>query len=152
MLVLQTPAAFADHIGEQLGPTAWRSLGQDEVNSFADLSGDDQWIHVDAERAARERPDGRTIVHGLFVLSLIPAWQRELFHIERRGAGLNYGYDRVRFTAPVPVGAPIRLMQTVAEICPHRHGTRISLTSTIEVDTPGQTALVADCIILISEP
>lgn len=149
MLVLETPAAFRDAIGVSLGPTDWRRISQSEINAFADLTGDDHWIHVDVARAGRELPGGRTISHGLYVLSLIPMWQRSLFRIEKRGAGLSYGYDRVRFTAPVPVEAPIRLCQTVRDAVPHKAGTRISLTSTVEVEEPGKTAIVADAILLI---
>lgn len=149
MLVLETPAAFRDAIGASLGPTDWRRISQAEINAFADLTGDDHWIHVDVARAGSELPEGRTIAHGLYVLSLIPMWQRSLFRIEKRGAGLSYGYDRVRFTAPVPVEAPIRLSQTVRDAAPHKAGTRISLTSTIEVEEPGKTAIVADVILLI---
>lgn len=152
MLVLETPAAFRGHLGARLGPTDWRSVSQAEITAFADLTGDDHWIHVDVERAARERPGGRTIVHGLYALSLIPAWQRALFRIERRGAGLSYGYDRVRFTAPIPVEAPIRLSQTVRDAVPHKTGTRISLTSTIEVGEPGATAIFAEVILLVGSP
>ena len=149
MLILTTPAAFHDHVGARLGPTQWRAIPQSEIVAFASLTGDDHWIHVDTERAAREAPGGRTIVHGLSVLSLIPAWQRSLFRIERRGAGLSYGYDRVRFIAPIMVDAPIRLFQTVSAAEAHRMGTRVSLTSTIEVDAPGTTAIVAEAILVI---
>lgn len=150
MLVLQTPAQFHNHIGVRLGPTEWRAVSQSEINAFADLTGDDHWIHVDVERAAREATDGRTIAHGLYVLSLIPKWQRALFRIARRGAGLSYGYDRVRFTAPIPVDAPIRLIQTVTDATPHRLGTRVCLTSAVEVGGPDQIAIVADAILVIS--
>ena len=150
MLVLQTPAAFHDHVGAILGPTGWRSIPQARINAFAEMTGDDHWIHVDVERAAREAPGGRTIAHGLHVLSLIPEWQRALFRIERRGAGLSYGYDRVRFVAPIPVDTPIRLVQKVTAAVPHRLGTRVSLTSTIELETPGTTAIVAEAILLIA--
>jgi acyl dehydratase len=149
VLILQTPAAFKDHLGAQLGPTDWRRVSQAEINAFADHTGDDHWIHVDAERAAREAPGGRTIVHGLYVMSLIPAWQRSLFRIERRGAGLSYGYDRVRFVVPIMVDAQIRLHQTVKAAEPHKMGVRVSLTSTVEVDAVGKTAIVADAILLI---
>ncbi|MFK7874815.1 MAG: MaoC/PaaZ C-terminal domain-containing protein [Paracoccaceae bacterium] len=152
MLVLETPAAFQGHVGAKLGPTDWRDVSQAEITAFADMTGDDHWIHVDVERAARERPGGRTIVHGLYVLSLIPAWQRALFRIERRGAGLSYGYDRVRFTAPIPVETPIRLSQTVRDVVPHKAGTRICLTSTIEVGEVGVMAICADVILLIGLP
>lgn len=150
MLVLQTPACFEAHLGARLGPTGWRAIGQGEIGAFAALTGDDHWIHVDVARAAREAPDGRTIVHGLHVLSLIPEWQRGLFRIETRGAGLSYGYDRVRFTAPIAVDTPIRLIQTVTGAAPHRLGTRVCLSSTIEAGEAGRTAILADAILLIS--
>ena len=152
MLLLPTPAAFADHVGASLGPTAWRTVTQAEITAFAQLTGDDHWIHVDAERAARELPGGRTMAHGLYVLSLIPAWQRQLFGYERRGAGLSYGYDRVRFTAPIHVDAPIRLGQTIGAVAPQGNGTRVSLTSTIEIEEPGRIAIVAEAILLIGNP
>lgn len=152
MLLLQTPAGFADHVGASIGPTDWRTVTQSDITAFAHLTGDDHWIHVDAERAARELPGGSTIAHGLYVLSLIPAWQRQLFRIERRGAGLSYGYDRVRFIAPIPADAPIRLGQTIGAVVPHSHGTRVSLTSAIEVAEPGRLAIVADAILVIGNP
>jgi acyl dehydratase len=149
MLILPTPAGFQDHVGATLGPTDWRRISQSEITTFAEVTGDDHWIHVDVERVARESPGGRTIAHGLYALSLVPRWQRSLFRIERRGAGLSYGYDRVRFVAPIPVDTPIRLIQTVTAVAPHRLGTRVLLTSTIEIETPGTTAIVADTILLI---
>lgn len=152
MLALQTPAEFETHVGARLGPSGWRSVSQEEITSFAELTGDDHWIHVDVERVARERPGGRTIAHGLYVLSLIPAWQRDLFQIERRGAGLSYGYDRVRFIAPVPVDTPIRLIQTVRDVKPHKLGTMVGLTSVIEIEEPGRTAISAEGILIIGAP
>lgn len=149
MLLLNTPTEFEQHIGKRLGPTAWRTVTQAQISAYATLTGDDHWIHVDEERARRERPGGQTIAHGLYILSLIPAWQRDLFRIERRGAGLSYGYERVRFTAPVPVDTPIRLVQTVADMQPHRQGVKVFLTSTIEIEKADNTALVAEGILLI---
>lgn len=149
MLILDTPADFAEHVGDRLGPTQWRTVTQAQISAYAELTGDDHWIHVDVERAARERPGGLTITHGLYVLSLIPAWQRDLFQIEQRGAGLSYGYERVRFTAPIPVDTPIRLIQTVADVKPHSQGVKVFLTSTVEVGKADSTALVAEGILLI---
>src|SRR4051812_31429473 len=88
--------------GRALGATPWNTITQATIGAFAEVTGDDHWIHVDAGRAAREMPGGRTIAHGLLLLSLIPALQRQIFHIRRRGHGLNYGYDRVRFVRPSP--------------------------------------------------
>lgn len=151
MLTLQTPAEFADHLGTILGPTGWRTITQDEITAFASLTGDDHWIHLDETRAASELPDGRTIAHGLYILSLIPKLQRQLFKVERRGAGLFYGYDRVRFIAPVPVGSRIRLRQTVTSAEPHKLGTKIGLRSEIDVEETGKTVIAADGILLISD-
>ena len=151
MLRLDQPSAFRDHVGAVLGPTDWQVITQAQIDGFAAATGDDHWIHVDTERAARERPDGRTIAHGLYLLSLIPRWQRALFGFARRGVGLNYGYDKVRFIRPVPVGARIRLAQTVRDAQPHALGTRVCIDSTIEADTPGQVALIAHGILVLGD-
>lgn len=150
MIVVETPLDMAAHRGQSLGVTGWTEITQAQITAFADLSGDDHWIHVDTARAAREQPGGRTIAHGLFVLSLIPKLQRQLFRIEARGAGLTYGYDRVRFTAPVPVGARIRLRQQVGEVTPAGRGARIALQSVIEIEDQTKPALIADGILLIA--
>ena len=98
-LLLQTPADFLDHVGKKLGTSGWFTIEQHHIDDFARVTGDDFWIHVDVERARREMPQGKTIAHGLFTLSLVPRLQREIFRVERRGKGLNYGSDRVRYTA-----------------------------------------------------
>lgn len=85
MLVLQTPAGFEEHIGATLGPTDWRVVRQAEIDAFADLTGDDRGNHVEVARWAREAPDGRTIIHGLYVLSLFPAWHAHLPVTDDRG-------------------------------------------------------------------
>jgi acyl dehydratase len=95
-------------VGQRVGPTEWRTIDQDLIDAFADVSGDHQWIHVDPERAARESPYGKTIAHGNLTLSLIDGFRGAL--IEQRGVrmGINYGWDRVRFPAPVPSGSRVR--------------------------------------------
>ena len=91
--------------GDTYGPTAWRRVTQDDIDAFAAISGDHQWIHVDAERAARESPFGTTIAHGTLTLALIDGFRDELVPVTAGAAlGVNLGYDRVRFPAPVPVG------------------------------------------------
>ncbi|GGF77721.1 Acyl dehydratase [Mameliella alba] len=150
MLILQTPMDFTDHQGASLGATDWVEITQDKLDAFAELTGDDHWIHVDTERAASEQPDGRTIAHGLFLLALAPRLQRQLFRIERRGAGLNYGYEKVRFTAPVPCGAFVRLRQEVIAAEPRDGGVRVELKSTFEIQGQDRPALVAHGILLIA--
>lgn len=148
-LVVEQAADLARHIGQPLGCSAWTVVDQAQVDAFAALTGDDHWIHVDRERAAREMPQGRTIVHGFLVLSLIPALQRSIYTVRQRGRGLNYGCNRVRFTAPVPVGARLRLRQTLLD-CQRLDGaTRLSFESTIELEGQERPAVVAETLLQI---
>lgn len=148
-LALEHAADFAAHAGSPLGPSDWVTLDQAKIDGFAALTGDDHWIHVDAERASRELPQGRTIAHGFLVLSLIPFLQRSVYTIRQRGKGLNYGCNRVRFTAPVPVGSRVRLHQSVKECVRLEAATRITFESTIEIEGQERPALVADTILQV---
>ena len=93
--------------GEELGHSAWHEITQEQVNAFADATGDHQWIHVDTERAAAG-PFGTTIAHGYLTVALLPVLMSEIFVIQNLTMGINHGLDRVRFPAPVPVGSMIR--------------------------------------------
>jgi acyl dehydratase len=95
-------------VGRTIGPTEWREVTQADIDDFARLSGDDQWIHVDVERAAKESPFGTTVAHGNLTLSLIDGMRRELLESTGFALGVNYGWNRVRFPAPVPAGACVR--------------------------------------------
>ena len=95
-------------VGETIGPSDWREVTQEMVDSFAELSGDDQWIHVDVERAKRESPFGGTVAHGNLTLSLIDGLRRDLLHSSGFKLGVNYGWNKVRFPAPVPTGSRVR--------------------------------------------
>src|SRR3989440_12753643 len=95
-------------IGQEVGPTDWREITQDDIDSFARLSGDDQWIHVDVERAKNESPFGTTVAHGNLTLSAIDGMRRELIESNGFKLGVNYGWNKVRFPAPVPAGAKLR--------------------------------------------
>jgi acyl dehydratase len=150
-LKLETPRSMVEHVGRNLGASEWLEIDQARIDAFAATTGDDHWIHVDVERARRELPDGKTIAHGLLTLSLVPKLQRSIWTIEKRGRGLNYGYNRVRFTGPVPVGARIRLQQTVKAAEPADGAVRIVFESTVEVEGAGRPALVAETIVLIYE-
>ncbi len=151
MLTVETAADLAAHAGQVMGHSEWRRITQDMIRDFADLTGDDHWIHVDVERAARDMPDGKTIAHGLMMVALIPRLQREIYSIRRRGRGLNYGYDRIRFTAPVPVDSNVRLIQTLVEAAPHKAGTRIVTEAEIAIEGAERPAVVARNILLIED-
>ncbi len=150
MSVTVTHAAdLAQYIGQALGSSDWISIDQSRIAAFAALTGDDHWIHVDVERAGREMPQGKTLVHGFLLLSLIPFLQRGIFSIEQRGKGLNYGCNRVRFTAPVTVGSRVRLKQSVKDCLRLEDAARIVFESTIEVEGQERPALVAETIVQI---
>ena len=103
-------------IGNPVGPSAWREVTQPMIDSFADLSGDDQWIHVDVERAARESPFGTTISHGNLPLSMVDGFRLALIESTGFKLGVNYGWNKVRFPAPVPAGSRIRAKVDVASV------------------------------------
>ena len=96
-----------DAEGEELGTSDWHEVTQDDVNTFADVTGDHQWIHVDVERA-KDTPFGGTIAHGYYTLSLVPKLAEQIVSYEGFAFGLNYGLDRVRFPAAMPVGGRVR--------------------------------------------
>ena len=108
------PNDLLDHVGEEIGVSDWVEIDQAKIDGFADATGDHQWIHVDPERAAREVPGGKTIAHGFLLLSMFPGLSDEFFSVEHNSYSLNYGLDRLRFTAMVPVGSRVRLRQSIA--------------------------------------
>ena len=145
-------------IGLELGVSDWVTLTQEQVNAFADLTGDHQYIHVDPARAA-QTPFGGTIVHGFFTLSLLPGLNQQTTGGPGLNLGgrmsINYGLNRVRYPAPVPVGTPIRLhtvLKEVEEINPGKgpdglpEAAQVTLTQTIEVQGQDKPAMVAETL------
>jgi len=104
------------YVGKTIGPSDWRTVTQGEVDAFARLTGDKQWIHVDVERAKRESPYGTTIAHGNLTLSMIDGFRDSLFTREGFELGVNYGWNKVRFPAPVPVGSRIRAKLEIVSV------------------------------------
>jgi acyl dehydratase len=134
-------------VGKRLGPTEWRTITQEQIDAFADVSGDHQWIHTDPERAARESPYGTTVAHGNLTLSLIDGFRGEL--IQHRGVrmGVNYGWDRVRFPAAVPAGSRIRARAELRSIDELGDGWWHVVTRfEIEVEGSEKPACVADSV------
>ncbi|XRQ14021.1 MaoC family dehydratase [Actinomadura welshii] len=127
--------------GGSLGPTRWLEVGQDRINTFADATGDHQWIHVDPERA-KEGPFGGPIAHGYLTLSLvIPLWT-ELLDVTGVATRVNYGLNKVRFPAPVPAGARIRMSGTLTEVTPVAGGLQLTPDLVVEVENGGKPACV----------
>ena len=151
MQTFNKAADLAACAGTLLGRSDWVTIDQARIDAFAELTGDRHWIHVDIERARREMPDGRTIAHGLLLLSLIPDLQQQIYAVQQRGAGLNYGYDKVRFVSQVQVDSRIRLALVLVDIEPHALGTRILTDATIEIEGRDKPALVARNILLLKD-
>lgn len=152
MLTVEHALDLRSYEGTDLGVSNWASLSQSDISDFSRLTGDDHWIHVDVERAKIEMPGGKTIAHGLLVLSFTPVLQRQIYRIKKRGRGLNYGYDRIRFVLPVPVDSRFRLRQGLVSAAPHARGTRLELDVTIELEGSERPAIAARNILLVEDP
>ncbi len=103
-------------IGQPIGPSDWVEVTQEDINKFAEISRDDQWIHVDVERAERESPFGTTVAHGNLTLSLIDGLRLKLISQEGVKMGINYGWNKVRFPAPVPAGSKVRATAEIQSV------------------------------------
>ena len=134
-------------IGQTVGPGDWREVTQDDVNSFAELSGDDQWIHVDVERAKSESPFGTTIAHGNLTLSMIDGFRLELIKSEGFKLGVNYGWDKVRFPAPVPIPSRLRASAEVVSVDDKGGGWwQVTTRFTVEIEGGEKPVCVADSV------
>jgi|SRR5258706_4699664 acyl dehydratase len=148
MVELDTLADYARFLGHTFEPGEWVVIDQKMIDDFADATWDRNWYHVDVERARRELPEGRTIAHGLLTLSLVPALAAKIVSIKRHGRALNYGFDRVRYPAPVPVDSRIRLHMRVLSVEQAKGGTLIRKGYTMELEGEGKPALVTDMLTL----
>lgn len=126
--------------------SGWRTVTQEDVNLFARATGDHQWIHVDVERARRESPFGTTIAHGYFSLSLVPVLLFEMLEVTGAAAVLNYGTNKVRFPAPVPVGSRVRGVFTIAGVEPVAGGVQVTLSTVIEIEGGSKPAMAAEIL------
>jgi acyl dehydratase len=133
-------------VGSTLGPSDWITVDQAQIDGFADATGDHQWIHVDPQRAA-DGPFGTTIAHGFLTLSLVPVLLQSLYRIESVKMAVNYGLNRVRFPAPVPVGARLRASAEVSEVEEVQGGVQIVMNTTIEREGGEKPVCVAETVV-----
>jgi len=134
-------------VGQTIGPSEWREVTQEDIDLFAKLSGDDQWIHVDIERAKEESPFGTTIAHGNLTLSLIDGLRLSLIESTGFKLGVNYGWNKVRFPAPVPAGARVRATAEVVELDEVKDGWfQVVTRFTLEVEGNDKPCCVADSV------
>jgi acyl dehydratase len=132
-------------VGEDLGHSDWLEVTQDRVNQFADATGDHQWIHVDPERA-KSGPFGGPIAHGYLTLSLTPLLIRDILQVEGVQMAVNYGLNKLRFPAPVPVGSKLRLGGTLAGVEDVAGGVQATLDLTFEVEGSAKPSCVAQIL------
>ncbi|MFC5951318.1 MaoC family dehydratase [Pseudonocardia lutea] len=144
------PDLLAVEPGTELGHSSWRVVEQPRIDTFADATDDHQWIHVDRERAAAG-PYGATIAHGMLTLSLVPIMIGEVATVPSASFGLNYGFDKVRFTAPVPAGSRVRAAVSMVGAEAIRGGAKVTFRAVVELAGSERPACIADMIIVWME-
>ena len=143
--IFDTPHALIGQEGQQLGPTDWLEIDQARVDGFAAVTGDHQWIHVEVERA-RQGPFGGTIAHGYLTMSLVNAFLPELIEVRGFAHAVNVGLDRLRFLAPVKVGARIRAVGEIVGVEEVKGGIQSVVRVTIQIEDGDKPACVVDTI------
>jgi acyl dehydratase len=147
MRTFESVADLAAATGETIGQSDWVTITQEDVNLFADATGDHQWIHVDPERAA-SGPFGKTIAHGYMTLSLLPRLHHEMYTVNGIKLAINYGLNKVRFPAPVPVGSKVRATSSLVGVEDVGGGAVQAIVSTtVEIDGAPKPACVAESIV-----
>ena len=141
--------AFRAAAGEELGTSDWITVTQDQINLFADATGDHQWIHVDPERAATG-PFGTTVAHGYLTLSLLPVMQQSIYQIEGLTLGVNYGANKIRFPSPVPVDSRLRATATLREVSDISIGTQAVISFVVKLEGGEKPACIADVVYVMA--
>jgi acyl dehydratase len=135
-------------VGDHLGHSGWHEITQEQVNRFAEATGDHQWIHVDPERAA-DGAFGGTIAHGFLTLALVPMLTAEVYAVAGVSMGVNYGTEKVRFPAPVPVGSRVRGGVELTGVRPSSLGYQVATRITVELECGGKPACVVESLALV---
>ena len=134
--------------GEELGVSDWHKITQADIDAFADVTGDHQWIHVDPERA-KDTPFGGTIAHGYFTLSLAPRFTEQVLKMDGFAMAINYGLNKVRFPAPVPVDSQVRMRARLAELSEISGGAQMIMELTFEREGGEKPVCVAESVVRV---
>lgn len=132
-------------VGQELGVSDWMTITQEQINKFADATGDHQWIHIDPERA-KAGPFGTTIAHGFLTLSLLPEMTAKAFRVTETRMGVNYGLNKVRFPSPVPAGSKVRGRFKLIEYIPLEGGAQMTVECTMEREGSDKPVCVAESL------
>jgi acyl dehydratase len=148
MNTLESVEDLAARTGEVLGTSDWMTITQEQINTFAAATGDDQWIHVDPEKAA-SGPFGTTIAHGLMTLALVPGLTREMWQINGVKMILNYGVNKVRYPAPVRAGSRVRVHVSLVGVEPVADGGawQATISATVEIEGGAKPAVVSEIVV-----
>jgi acyl dehydratase len=144
MTTTTTMAEIPGLVGQELGSSDWFEVTQDRVDTFADATGDHQWIHVDVERAKAESPFGGPVAHGYLTLSLLVPLFAEVLVVTDTAMGVNYGLDRVRFPSPVPVGSRVRLTATLKDVREFAGGLQLTFSAVVEREGGDKPVCIAE--------
>ena len=144
MTTTTTMAEVPGLVGSELGSSDWHEVTQEHVNEFAEATGDHQWIHVDVERAKAESPFGGPIAHGYLTLSLLAPLSEQVLRVTDTVMGVNYGLNKVRFPAPVPVGAKVRLTATLKDVEEVAGGLQVTIAGVIEAEGGSKPVCIAE--------
>ena len=150
MRILENIEELKTLVGQEIGISEWTTISQDRINKFADATGDHQWIHIDVERAKNELPGGTTIAHGFLTLSLLPKLAQEIYKVKGLRHSLNYGSDRIRFTAPVPAESRVRgryKLKSTEDV--KNNGVKIIGEMTIEIEGRDRPACIVESISIV---
>ena len=138
---------LATYAGREIGVSDWLLVSQEQINTFADATGDHQWIHIDVARAAAETPFKSTIAHGFLTLSLLSTLVRSTVAVDGLRMAINYGLNRVRFVSPVPAGSRVRARVTMASVTDVDGGVQVAWAITIEREHGDKPCLVAEWLV-----
>ena len=150
MVIIESPSEIENFIDKPLTPSEWYHVTQERINDFADATSDHQWIHIDEERAKKEMPEGKTIAHGYFMVSLLPKLASQNAQIQNSSRTLNYGSDKVRFINMVKAGSHVRLNRTIISCDKMNNGGfRVVNKCELEIKDESKPAFIAETISLV---
>jgi acyl dehydratase len=150
MLTINGIEDLKERVGQELGVSDWHEVSQAEIDAFAEATDDHQFIHVDPERA-KQTPFGSTIAHGLYTLSLGPKFSYEMFSVDNVAFGINYGYEKIRFPAPVPVDSKVRMRAELLSVDDIPGGVQFKVKQTYEIEGAEKPACVAEALARVYE-
>ena len=149
MVIINGLNEIEKYLGKEIGVSSWHTVTQDQINKFAEATGDFQWIHTDVERCSKESPYKTTIAHGYLTLSMAPHFMDQIFKVENVSMGINYGLNKVRFSSHVPVNSKLRLRVKLTDFFKKEYTARMTLKLTFEIEGQEKAVCVAESLALL---